>query len=114
MSPPEAPAPPKAFGWPRYSACWQAFAPGPPRPLSARQASEPLPTPRSDPRNTSLILDTWIDGSPSTLVPQPFAPTLFACGWPNENVELFGGTAAVPTAAPPASPAATSTAPPIR
>src|SRR5438552_1746572 len=88
MSPPDTPRPPTAFGCPRYSACEHAFAPAPPRPPRARQRSEPPPRPRSDPRKTSFARDTWIAGSPSTLLPQPVAPTVPAFGWPNENVAV--------------------------
>src|SRR2546423_855447 len=85
MSPPDAPTPPAPFGWPRYSS-EQPEAPLPPTDDRPRQRSLPLPTPRSEPRNTSLARETWIDGSPSVFVPHPLAPTVVACSWPNEKL----------------------------
>src|SRR5919197_4387458 len=86
MSPPEAPLPSTAFGWPRYSACPHADAPAPPRPPRLRHRSLPPPSPRSEPRKTSLSRLTWMAGSPSVFVPHPVAPTVAAWGWPVEKV----------------------------
>src|SRR3954454_20014252 len=101
MSPPETPNPAIAFGWPRYSDWEHALAPAPPRPSRARQASEPDPSPRSEPKKTSFERETWIAGSPSALVARPVAPTVAACGCPIEKVAAAAtpGTARIAVSA---------------
>src|SRR4051812_19587681 len=83
-SPPDAPKPATALGWPSYVRA-HAFAAVVPPSCVPLQKSVPLPTPRSEARPTRLSLLTWMLGSPAVFVPHPAAPTVWACGCPTLN-----------------------------
>src|SRR5437879_12358025 len=99
VSPPDAPIPPVALGWPRYSRL-QALALAPPGCPRPRHTSVPPPIPRSDDRKTLFAGDTWIAGSPATLVPQPEPLAVFPTGlsgsWPGARVPHAASGAAGP------------------
>src|SRR5438128_3041524 len=99
MSPPEAPMPDTALGWPRYSSP-QPDAPAPPSPPRPRHSSLPLPTPFSEPRNTLSARETWIAGSPAMFVPQPVAPTALVPSSPAEKLPTVSAAEARATPTP--------------
>src|SRR5207244_148765 len=68
-SPPDAPVPDTALGWPPYLSA-HALAPTPPG-CTPCQTSVPDPIPRSEAITTLFAGDTRIAGSPSTLAPHP-------------------------------------------
>src|SRR5947209_10859508 len=108
MSPPDAPTPPAPLGCPSYVS-WQAVAALVPPTCVPLQNSLPPPRPFSEPSATRLDFDTWIAGSPATLVPQPGAPTAWDCSCPVENaVEpgVVAPPACLPAALPPCAPGA--------
>jgi hypothetical protein len=73
VSPPDRPMPPLALGCPEYVIRHGAAVLGP------RQYWLPPPMPFSELMPTRLALETWIEGSPALLVPQPVAPTVWTC-----------------------------------
>src|SRR5438034_714483 len=96
MSPPEAPAPDTAFGWPRYSSA-HPDAPLPPRAPRPRHSSLPLPKPFSEPRKTLSTRETWIAGSPAMFVPQPLPPILLVPSCPYEKLPTVSAAVALGT-----------------
>src|SRR5947207_2588634 len=78
--------------------------------LGPRQYWLPAPRPFSELIPTRFACDTWIDGSPAWLPPQPVAPTIATCGEPVANVDMVASaplviaaarTVAAPSAAQP-------------
>src|SRR6266566_489105 len=102
MSPPEAPTPDTAFGWPRYSRA-HPDAPLPPRAPRPRHSALPLPRPFSEPRKTLSTRETWIAGSPAMFVPQPLPPILLVPSCPYEKFPTVSAAVALGTTATAAS-----------
>src|SRR5256885_5830550 len=84
-----------ASGGPRYSG-ERPRARDPPSCPRPRQPSLPPPRPRSEPTNTLFAAETWMDGSPSVLVPHPVPPTVAVGSWPEEKVLALAADATTP------------------